>query len=310
MKELKRKSVKKCDNILIHPFVEEALQSIEHYLPLIDPPRLKEAINFLSKVIWHMSNTSHFNLARMRSYDIQTHIHSINVALFSILISLQLGFSKSFIREVAIGGFFHDWGKLLVPKHILDKPESLTVEEFEVIKKHPINGERMLQRTRVSEDVLKTIRQHHERWRGQGYPDSLYKYDIHLQAQIVAIADVFEALTADRPYRNGMHPYHALEMIFLEEDINFSSKLVHSFRSALLLYFNYPVVRLNTGEIGLVMAVPLRLLTRPLVKVLYDEKGRGLKNEKLIDLSQELTYFVDKYINTTDIVPMGRIILR
>lgn len=167
----------------------------------------------------------------------------------------------------------------------------------------------MLQRTRVSADVLKTIRQHHERWCGQGYPDSLCKYDIHLQAQIVAIADVFEALTADRPYRRGMHPYHALEMIFLEEDIKFSPKLVCLFRSALLLYFNYPMVRLNTGETGLVIAVPLQLLTRPLVKVLCDKKGM-LKNEKLIDLSEELTFSVDKYINTTDIVPMGRTISR
>lgn len=112
--------------------------------------------------------------------------------------------------------------------------------------------------------------------------------------QIVAVADVYEALTADRPYRKGLPPYHALEMIIASSGKDFNPKVVQAFRESLILYPENAMVALNTGEVGVVVAVPIQMPTRPLVRILFDSNGRFLNREIYIDLLQDLTRFISR----------------
>lgn len=100
----------------------------------------------------------------------------------------------------------------------------------------------------------------------------------------MAVADVFDALTADRPYRKGLLPYHALEMIVAGSGTDFSPDVVQAFKSSLVLYPENSIVTLNTGEVGMVITVPCHHPTRPSVRVLFDERGKYVNDEKVIDL--------------------------
>lgn len=232
------------------------------------------------------------DLRELESYDYYSYVHSVNVALLATIIGLQMGYGSLMLINLALGALLHDWGKLMIPCKILDKPSGLTAGEFEIIKQHPGRGEQMLRSVILSEGVLKIVRQHHERWNGQGYPDCLSGEAIYHGAQIVAVADVFDALTADRPYRAGIPPYHALEMILSRVNKNFSLDIVKAFRSSLNLYPENSRVTLNTGETGTVIAIPLGLPTRPVVRIILDWKGHPVKKEKTVDLLVDLSLSV------------------
>lgn len=228
----------------------------------------------------------------LESYDYDTYVHSVNVALLATIIGLQMDYKPNMLNSLALGALLHDWGKLIIPSELLNKPAGLTAEEFNIIKQHPGCGEQRLRDVIFSEDVLKIIRQHHERWNGQGYPDSLSGEAISRSAQIVAVADVFDALTADRPYRAGLPPYHALEMILSGVNKNFSPDVVKAFRSSLVLYPENSLIILNTGETGTVIAIPLDLPTRPVVRIISDRKGQPVKKEKIVNLLMDLSLWI------------------
>lgn len=232
------------------------------------------------------------NLSELESYDDYTYAHSINVALLATIIGLQMSYDREMLNNLALGALFHDWGKLQIPLEILNKPSGLTAGEFDMIRKHPDRGEHMLKPVILTEEALKIVRQHHERWNGQGYPDSLSGDQISHDAQIVAVADVFDALTADRPYREGLSPYHALEMILSGVNSNFSVDAVKAFRSCLILYPEDSRVILNTGEKGTVIAIPPDFPTRPVIRVLLDPKGQPVLKGKIVDLLQNLSLMV------------------
>lgn len=229
----------------------------------------------------------------LETYDKLTYIHSINVTLLAIVIGMQMGYTQETLHNLALGALLHDWGKLSISSEILNKPSGLTSSEFELIKQHPICGEQMLRWSKLPEEVVKVVRQHHERWDGQGYPDGLKGEKIHRNAQIVALADVYDALTEDRPYRRALPPYHALEMIFSGINQNFSPDVVHAFKCCLNIYPEKSTVTLNTGEIGTVIAVSPVLPTRPTVRVIYNQQGNRFKEEKIVDLSQDLTLSIN-----------------
>lgn len=133
-----------------------------------------------------------------------TYLHSINVANYSVLLGQKLGLDNESIERLKIIGLLHDIGKLNIPNDILKKPGKLTDEEFEVMKSHPVYSVELLKRAGfTNEEVLRSIKAHHERIDGTGYPRSLKGNQIPLFAKIVSIADSFEAMTSDRCYRKG-----------------------------------------------------------------------------------------------------------
>lgn len=136
------------------------------------------------------------------------------------------------------------------------------------------------------------VEEHHERWNGKGYPNGSPGNNIHLDAQIVAVSDVYEALTAERPYRKGIPTYQALEMILARSGKDFNPLVVQAFRESLILYPENSIVILNTGEMGVIVAVPLQMPTRPLIRLLFNNKSRFLNKEIYVDLMQDLTRFI------------------
>ncbi|NLZ27839.1 MAG: HD-GYP domain-containing protein [Firmicutes bacterium] len=210
------------------------------------------------------------NLVDIRSADDYTFAHSVNVCVLSTLMGIKLDFSRHKICKLALGSMLHDLGKTKTPGEILKKPGFLTEEEYEVVKRHPDQGLELFKENSVFSDMAgKIISQHHERYNGRGYPLGLKGDEIDPLAQIVAIADVYDALTSDRPYRKAYQPHEAIEMF----SVSGSNHNVEYLRIFLSFIAGYPVgttVNLSNDESGLVIANTPGYPLRPVVRVLYE----------------------------------------
>ncbi|MFZ3102464.1 MAG: HD-GYP domain-containing protein [Desulfitobacteriaceae bacterium] len=272
-----------------------SMQRIYSDARLVSTQSINETRDIVESIVCEIEqNGACINFNQFRTFDNNTYIHSVNVALLTALIALKSGFTGEYLRIITLGALLHDLGKLMIPLSILNKPSGLTESEFEIVKQHPLQGEYMLENVSVPSEVLSEISQHHERWKGQGYPRGLRNRGIHPFAQIVAVADVFDALTADRPYRKGFPPYHALEIVILGAGVDFSTEVVQNFKRSLVLYPENSIVTLNTKEVGKVIAIPCDYPTRPLVRVLFDENGKFVNEERVIDLLEDYTCFVNQ----------------
>ncbi|GAB6172883.1 HD-GYP domain-containing protein [Paradesulfitobacterium aromaticivorans] len=279
-----------------------SLWSIYHEAKLIKPEQIEKTVVLVETILKELQTPNVYlnfdamrlDLEKFKQHDYGTFVHVLNVALLSALTGMRLGYKEKRLKYLTLGALLHDLGKLQVPKEILNKPGSLTDDEFAIMKRHPLMGEEMLRNTRLLNSVTAMVREHHERWNGKGYPFGLKGDSIHPDAQIIAVTDVYEALTGDRPYRKGLPPYHALEMIIAWSGKDFNPKVVQAFRESLILYPENAIVTLNTGEMGVVVAVPLQMPTRPLIRLLFDSNGRFLNREIYVDLMQDLTRFIER----------------
>jgi diguanylate cyclase (GGDEF)-like protein/PAS domain S-box-containing protein len=145
--------------------------------------------------------------------DRYTRRHSQDVLDYSLDIARELGFDDTALFYIQVAALLHDVGKIGVPDSILRKPGKLTDEEYNAIKQHPVMGAIMVAAMPGFEPILDAVRHHHERWDGKGYPDSLAGEDIPLTARLMAVADAYSAMTTDRPYRLGMDPEVALDVL-------------------------------------------------------------------------------------------------
>ncbi|MGI6628938.1 MAG: HD-GYP domain-containing protein [Bacillota bacterium] len=157
--------------------------------------------------------------------DYYTHNHSSRVQNYSIKIAEKLHLRPEKIDDIAWAGILHDIGKINIPDEILNKPGRLTPEEFAIIKTHPSEGKRMIEGT-LLEYLSEIIAQHHERLDGSGYPQGLKGDNITLGARIIAVADSFDAMTTDRPYKKAMHPRDAITELKSLAGIQFDPKVV------------------------------------------------------------------------------------
>jgi len=155
--------------------------------------------------------------------------HSERVTEKALEIGKALGFSESELEDLNRGGLLHDIGKIGIPASILDKPGKLSDEERQMIQEHPRKGARILEPIAAYAHVIPMVLQHHEWLNGKGYPDGLGGEDISLGARILAVADVFDALVSDRPYRKGMELKRTLEIIKQESGTQFDPKVVQAF---------------------------------------------------------------------------------
>jgi len=260
---------------------------------LIDVGRLQETFSVVDKIINELINTDQIFLDfnEFRRYDNYTYIHSVNVAILAALIGIQMDVKGHKLRDLTVGAILHDLGKNSIPLNILNKPAGLTEEEFEIMKGHPVLGEKILKLYNVPVEILSIVRHHHERCNGEGYPDGLRQREIALNAQIVAVADVFDALISDRPYRKGLPPYHALEII-IGSGNDFNQVIVKAFNQCLTLYPQDSIVTLNTGEIGTVVGIHQNHPSRPIIRILFDKFGNYMPDELICDLLEDLTRFV------------------
>nr|WP_231556033.1 HD-GYP domain-containing protein [Thermotoga neapolitana] len=146
--------------------------------------------------------------------DKYTRGHSERVAELARKMARKLGFSPKMVERIYNAAFLHDIGKIGIPDHVLKKPTILSKEEMDIVKNHPVMGEDILREVDIFNNrESKWVRHHHERWDGTGYPDRLKGEEIPLPSRIIAVADVYEALTSDRPYRKALTKEEAREIM-------------------------------------------------------------------------------------------------
>ncbi len=191
----------------------------------------KEAIYQISDMVMADSETAK-NMLMITSHDFYTYTHSVNVGITSIMISKEL-FKNSDnhdLRELAAGFFLHDIGKINIDPAVLNKPARLTDLEMQHIRTHPYQGYKILEKAKaLSSECSTIVMQHHEAYDGSGYPKRLKGNEIHIYGRICAIADVFDALTAERSYKKGMKPFDALRLMKDKMIGNFDQKLFAQF---------------------------------------------------------------------------------
>jgi ribonuclease P protein subunit RPR2 len=162
--------------------------------------------------------------------DAYTGKHAERVARYAIEIGRELGLTRPDAPEIEFGFLLHDVGKLAVPDSILFKPGPLTAEERSLMSRHTTVGAEIIADIEFLAEASKVVRSHHERWDGGGYPDGLAGKEIPLTARVFAVADVFDALTTDRPYRSALSFEEAHEMIVDESGKHFDPDVVGAFQ--------------------------------------------------------------------------------
>lgn len=227
------------------------------------------------------------HLTDIRSYDTYTFGHCVNVSVLATIIGISLELNSRKLRELAMGAILHDVGKVRVPDAILLKPAPLTDAEWAEMKRHTEYGFAALRACRdLSLQIAHVAYQHHERLNGQGYPRGLKGEDIHLFARIVAVADAYDAMTADRVYRRAMPPFEALRVIRELRGSQFDPDVVDAFLQHISPYPPGCTVELDTGEIGIVVSAPSTARQQPVVRLYFDARGNRLQNQVELDLQK------------------------
>ncbi|TCT19095.1 putative nucleotidyltransferase with HDIG domain [Melghiribacillus thermohalophilus] len=218
--------------------------------------------------------------------------HSLNVAIYSLTIAKELGYPPKKLEEIGIGAILHDIGKVEVPQDILMKPDHLKDEEFAEMKKHTTYGYEILRKkSGLPLVVAHCAFQHHERLNGSGYPRGIQEKDIHPYAKIIAVADVFDAMTTNRLYRNSKLPHEALEILYAGSGTLFDQKCVEIFRKKVAVYPNGLNVVLSDGRKGIVSKQNNQLADRPVIRILQ-ENDRPVEKPYEIDLAKELNVVI------------------
>ena len=229
------------------------------------------------------------SLSNIRSTDEYTYVHSLNVALLAGFIAKKVRPENAkLVETVTIGGLLHDLGKTRIPREILNKPGPLSKEEFRRVQDHPAAGEFLARRGGVEDpEVLSFIRYHHERWGGEGYPDKLLGEEIPLVARIASVADVFDALTTKRVYKDAYHNARALQIIIENTGSHFEKSIVRLLLSSVGLYPPGSIVELNDGAVGVVVGSREKDLFRPQVLLQSDSQGVPYESPRVLDLHEE-----------------------
>lgn len=222
------------------------------------------------------------NMVDIKVFDEYTFYHSVNVAILSMSIGVGLNLSKRELYNLGLAAVLHDIGKVYVNKDILLKQGKLTEREFEEIKKHSEDGYKHLKNTyEIPVSSYVGVLQHHERYDGAGYPFRKSKDEISLFGRIICIADVYDAITSNRPYREAMLPSEAMEYIMANSNSMFDTKIVNIFVNRIAAYPIGLSIKLSNNKHALVVDNNVGAPLRPIVKIFADSKGNKITPYKL-----------------------------
>ena len=243
-----------------------------------------------------------FCLGQVRSWDEYTSVHSLNVALLSGFLAERMFPSRPELAEfMTIGGILHDLGKAKIPHQILNKPQKLTDDEFVIMKRHPIFGVELATESGIMDSrTLEVIRGHHERYNGGGYPDNQDKSTISMEARIAAVADVFDALTAKRVYKDPMPGRDALAIMTGVMSSHFDPDVIRVLLLSIGMYPAGSIVELSDGSVGVVIGTDGKNVVYPKVLLWYDRFGQKMTEKTHIQLGRGSELFVKRSLQTTD----------
>ncbi|MBI2307259.1 MAG: HD-GYP domain-containing protein [Rhodocyclales bacterium] len=227
------------------------------------------------------------SLARLKTADDYTYMHSVAVCALMIALARQLGLDEQQTRQAGLAGLLHDLGKAMIPGEVLNKPGKLTDEEFAIVKKHPELGHAaLLLGSGVPEAVLDVCLHHHEKTDGSGYPKGLKADQISRFAKMGAVCDVYDAITSNRPYKAGWDPAESLRKMAEWTKGHFDETIFQAFVKSVGIYPTGSLVRLESGRLGVVTEQSGKSLLAPKVKVFFSTKANARIRPEEIDLSR------------------------
>lgn len=239
-------------------------------------------------LIGNTSNTSDFfnMIHNMRQYDDLTFAHCMNVALISNILATWLHLPQDKVETATLCGLLHDIGKLAIPDQIIKKPGKLTDAEYKTVKTHTIEGYNILKNQDISEHVKNAALMHHERCDSSGYPFGLTGDKIDPFAKIVAIADVYDAMTAARVYRGPLCPFQVIDIFEKEGLQKYEASFILKFlQNVVNTYINNRVL-LSDGTEGDIIYINQASLSRPMIK----------SGSRFIDLSVHPELFIERIL--------------
>jgi len=244
------------------------------------------------------------SLARLKTADDYTYMHSVAVCGLMVSLARQLGLDEKEVREAGMAGLMHDLGKAVMPMAVLNKPGKLTDDEFNVIKSHPVEGHRLLLEGKsASAIVLDVCLHHHEKVDGSGYPDRLTGDEISVFAKMGAVCDVYDAITSNRPYKAGWDPAESIRKMTEWSKNHYDERVFQAFIKSIGIYPVGSLVKLSSGRLAVVLEQSEQSLLAPRVKAFFSTKSQTYIVPELIELSRPGT--LEKIVGREDAAKWG-----
>lgn len=226
-------------------------------------------------------------LTGIRDIDNYTFLHSVDVCIYSTIMGKKMGYGKEALIDLGIGAILHDIGKCKVPMEILLKPDKLTDGEFREMKLHTVYGCEIIKSVYgLNSKIAGIAFQHHEKWDGSGYPLGISDKIINPFSRIVSLADVYDALTSDRIYKEKELPHKAADYIRKNSGVLFDPDIVDLFISNIAVYSEGTIVLLSTGELGSIVSTNTHENSRQKVYVFSNRSGPPLLHPYVLDLNE------------------------
>jgi putative nucleotidyltransferase with HDIG domain len=246
-----------------------------------DPASARKIIDGLARLVVQ-DRTSLMALTALKKYDNYTFTHMVNVSALAMAQARALNIQGPLLREFGFAALMHDIGKVNTPLEVLNKPDKLTKDEFEIMKRHVVDGAHILRRTPEMPALAPIVAfEHHLKQDLSGYPENIGSRKLNLCTMIVSIADVFDALRSTRPYRKGLATDRIRSIMGEQDNPAFNQPLLKRFVNLMGLFPVGNLVRLNTDELAVVSAEHPSDPFRPQVKILTDKTGARLEEPVL-----------------------------
>lgn len=248
--------------------LHDVMEKIRNGFEAVNFSRVKDTV---TRIIDEVLNNPGVmpQLVDIRAMDDHVFSHSVGVCAMATYLGYHIGWEPDDLRALSVGALLHDIGKVRIPDAVWNKPGGLTDEEYRMVQKHPEYGWEILRaHPEIDSRSAAVALQHQEHYDGSGYPKGLKGEQIHRFARVVTIADVFDALTSDRPYRLAFSYHDAIIMMKEEEGTMFDPQFLRTFLARVAPYPVGCEVKLNTGEVGVVVRLNKGLPARPVVRLL------------------------------------------